>query len=124
MKACNQVLNFGTIAALAEALALGERYGLEPANIVEAVSGGFADSNVCREFSRSLTQDDTSPVRLLVETLEASYKGNLQTELAGRLGILMKDLSMAMDMARIHGVPLPVISHFDSVFRLIHHLKE
>lgn len=123
MKACNQVLNFGTMAALAEAIALGGRYGLTPQTLVEAVTGGFAESNVSREFSRSLTADDASPVRLLVETLDAFYGGQIRRELSGNLSILMKDLEMALDMARARGVPLPVISHFDSVFRMIQHLE-
>ncbi|MAN74767.1 MAG: hypothetical protein CME85_09240 [Henriciella sp.] len=122
MKACNQVLNFGTMAALAEAVALGGRYGLEPGIIVEAVAGGFAESSVSREFGRSISADDTSPVRILVETLDDYYRGNLRRELAGNLDILMKDLAMALDMARERGVPLPVISHFDAVFRMIQHL--
>lgn len=123
MKACNQVLNFGTMAALAEAIALGGRYGLTPQAVAEAVTGGFAESNVSREFSRSLAADDASPVRLLVETLDAFYGGHIRRELSGNLSILMKDLAMALDMARARGVPLPVISHFDSVFRMIQHLE-
>lgn len=123
MKACNQVLNFGTMAALAEAIALGRSYGLAPNAITEAVSGGFAESNVSREFSRSLAADDISPVRILVETLDDYYAGKIRRELAGNLDILMKDLSMALDMARARGVPLPVISHFDLVFRLIQNLE-
>ena len=123
MKACNQVLNFGTMAALAEAVTLGRRYGLAPNMIVDAVAGGFAESNISREFGRSIAADDTSPIRLLVETLDDYYRGTLRRELAGNLDILMKDLAMALDMARARGVPLPVISHFDSVFRMIQHLE-
>lgn len=122
MKACNQVLNFGTMAALAETVALGRRYGLEPGVIVEAVAGGFAESNVSREYGRSIAADDTSPIRIIVEALDDYYRGTLRKELAGNLDILMKDLAMALDMARASGVPLPVISHFDSVFRMIQHL--
>ncbi|MEM5518082.1 NAD(P)-dependent oxidoreductase [Henriciella sp. AS95] len=123
MKACNQVLNFGTMAALAEAVTLGRRYGLAPNMIVDAVAGGFAESNVSREFGRSLDADDASPIRLLVETLDDYYRGTVRKDLAGNLDILMKDLAMALDMARTRGVPLPVISHFDSVFRMIQHLE-
>ncbi|KCZ53291.1 hypothetical protein HY29_03480 [Hyphomonas beringensis] len=123
MKACNQVLNFGTIAALAEAITLGRHYGLAPASVVEAVSGGFAESNISREYGRSLAADDISPIRIMVSTLEDFYNADIRREMAGQLGILMKDLSMALDMARDQGVPLPVISHFDSIFRMIHHLK-
>ncbi len=123
MKACNQVLNFGTIAALAEAITLGRHYGLAPARVVEAVSGGFAESNISKEFGRSLAADDISPIRIMVSTLEDFYNADIRREMAGQLGILMKDLSMALDMARDQGVPLPVTSHFDSVFRMIHHLK-
>ena len=123
MKACNQVLNFGTMAALAEAVALGRRYGLAPDMVVNAVAGGFAESNISREFGRSIAAGDTSPVRIIVETLDDYYRGNLRRELAGNLDILMKDLAMALDMARARGVPLPVISHFDAVFRLIQNLE-
>jgi 3-hydroxyisobutyrate dehydrogenase-like beta-hydroxyacid dehydrogenase len=45
-KACNQVVVAGTIAALSEALCLAQRYGLPRANLLSALAGGLAGSEV------------------------------------------------------------------------------
>ncbi|WP_084398746.1 NAD(P)-dependent oxidoreductase [Henriciella aquimarina] len=124
MKACNQVINFGTIAALAEATTLGSRYGLTPFAITEAIAGGFADSNISREFGRSLAAADPSPVRTLTEALRDFYNADIRKDLAGQLDILLKDLSMALDMGRQSGVPLPVTTHIDWIYRMLHHLED
>ena len=52
------------------------------------------------------------------------YKGKPVPELAGQLDILLKDMSIALDMARETGVPLPMLSRFDGIFRMIHHWTE
>lgn len=122
-KACNQIINFGNIATLAEALNLAQDQGIDIARLPAAIDCGFAGSNVSREYDRSAQADDYSPVRILVETLMQQYKGNAVPELAGQLDILLKDMSIALDMARETGAPLPMLSHFDSIFRMIHHRK-
>lgn len=45
-KLANQLIVGVTIGAVAEAVALSERYGADPAKVREALTGGFADSRV------------------------------------------------------------------------------
>ena len=118
-KACNQIINFGNMAALAEAVALASVYGIPPVRIPEAIAGGFAESNISQEYQRSLKADDFSPVRFLIEGLVEFYAGRIDPDYRGKLGILMKDLTIALDMGHKSGVPLPGTTHFDSVFRIL-----
>ncbi|KCZ58404.1 NAD(P)-dependent oxidoreductase [Hyphomonas chukchiensis] len=123
-KACNQIINFGNMAALAEAMALAQRFDIAKERIPEAIAGGFADSNIAREYKRSFDADDFSPVRYLVEGLRKFYSAQIDTDYRGQLGILMKDLSIALDMGRSTGVPLPTVTQFDSVFRMLQNIPE
>jgi 2-hydroxy-3-oxopropionate reductase len=45
-KACNQLVVAATIEAVAEALLLAERSGVDPAKVREALLGGFAGSKI------------------------------------------------------------------------------
>jgi len=119
-KACNQILNFGNIATLAEALVLGKRYGLEPATLTQAIEGGFAASVVSREYRRSLEAGDFSPIRFLTEVLMQVYDGESPENLEGKLEVLMKDLDIALSMAGKTHSPLPVLSHFHRQFEPLH----
>lgn len=121
-KACNQIINFGNIAALAEAMALAPKYGIPKERIPEAIAGGFADSNIAKEFKRSFEANDFSPVRYLVDGLSKFYSAQIDTEYRGKLGILMKDISIALEMGQTTGVPLPSLTQFDAVFRMLHNL--
>lgn len=122
-KACNQIINFGTIAAVAEAINLGHRHGIDIARLPQAIANGFADSNILREHDRSVRAGDSSPVRILVEALLDQYAGTPRRELAGQLQILLKDMQIALDMGREVGAPLPLLCHFDGIFRALHHMK-
>lgn len=68
-KICNQVINFGTIAAIAEALSLGRRCGIEARRLPEALAGGFADSNMLREYDRAMAAGESGNVTLLINGL-------------------------------------------------------
>ena len=46
MKSCNQVVVALTLEALAEALVLGSKCGVDPALITQVLAGGLADSRV------------------------------------------------------------------------------
>lgn len=95
-KACNQMLNYGTGAVVAETLNFAARFGIDPALIPEAVAGGFADSNVLRHYGQQM--------------VDGSYKGNTLTA--------MKDIDIIMDMGRITGSAMPVTSLVASFFRM------
>ena len=119
-KACNQILNFGNVATLAEALLLGRRYGLAPVTLTQAIEGGFAASVVSREYRRSLEAGDFSPIRFLTEVLIQVYDGESPEDLEGKLEVLMKDLDIALSMAGKTNSPLPVLSHFHRQFEPLH----
>lgn len=95
-KACNQILNFGTGAVVAEALNFAARFGIDPGLLPEAVAGGFADSNVLRHYGRDM--------------VAGIYKGNGLTA--------MKDIDIVLDLARRTGSALPMTSLVASFFRM------
>ena len=57
-KACNQVVVAGTIAAVCEALCLAEHYGLPRADLLAALTGGLAASEVLKQKSGSWLRGD------------------------------------------------------------------
>ncbi|PAZ14355.1 2-hydroxy-3-oxopropionate reductase [Streptomyces sp. SA15] len=60
-KACNQLVVAGTLVALAEAVVLGERGGLEPAALLEVLAGGLASSEVLAQKHHHLADGDFTP---------------------------------------------------------------
>ncbi len=95
-KACNQMLNFGTGAVVAETLNFAARFGIDPSLIPEAVAGGFADSNVLRHYGQQM--------------VAGTYKGNTLTG--------MKDIDIILDLGRVTGSAMPVTGLVASFFRL------
>lgn len=95
-KACNQMLNYGTGAVVAETLNFAARFGIDPALIPEAVSGGFADSNVLRHYGQQM--------------VSGTYKGNTLTA--------MKDIDIILDLGRATGSAMPVTGLVASFFRM------
>jgi 3-hydroxyisobutyrate dehydrogenase-like beta-hydroxyacid dehydrogenase len=71
-KACNQLVVAGTLVALAEAVLLGERGGLEPAALLDVLAGGLAASEVLRQKRQNLAEGDftaSGPARYLHKDL-------------------------------------------------------
>jgi 2-hydroxy-3-oxopropionate reductase len=60
-KAANQVIMAGTIAAVAEALTLARRAGVDPERVREALQGGFADSRILRVHGRRMLEGPSPP---------------------------------------------------------------
>ncbi|GCB44363.1 NAD(P)-dependent oxidoreductase [Streptomyces sp. NL15-2K] len=60
-KACNQLVVAATLVALAEAVVLGERGGLEPAALLEVLAGGLASSEVLAQKHHHLADSDFTP---------------------------------------------------------------
>jgi len=87
-KAVNQVMISGAYLGVAEGIVLGIRAGLDPRRLVEALSGGAAQSWVLANRSGRMI-DDAYP-------------------LGFRLALHRKDLGIALDMAGEAGVILPV----------------
>jgi 3-hydroxyisobutyrate dehydrogenase len=87
-KAVNQVILAGTYLGVAEGIVLAIKAGLEPAQVVEALSGGAAQSWVLTNRSGRMIADD--------------YPLGFKVELH------RKDLGIALGLAREAGVALPV----------------
>lgn len=87
VKACNQIVVALTIEGLAEALALGEAAGVEPAMILDVLSGGLAANRVMEVRRQNLLGDEFKP--------------------GFRLDLHHKDLGIALDAAAELGVELP-----------------
>jgi 3-hydroxyisobutyrate dehydrogenase-like beta-hydroxyacid dehydrogenase len=86
-KACNQLVIGGTLAAVAEAIALARKAGVDPARVRQALLGGFAASRVLEVHGERMIQGNYVP----------GFKGRLYT----------KDLGIALDSLAAHGVPAP-----------------
>jgi 3-hydroxyisobutyrate dehydrogenase len=87
-KAVNQVIICGYYDSVAEGIALGMRAGLDPHRLVEALSGGAAQSWVLANRSGRM--------------IEGHYPPGF------RLALHRKDLAIALDLARSYGLRLPV----------------
>jgi 3-hydroxyisobutyrate dehydrogenase len=87
-KAVNQVILAGTYLGVAEGLVLALKAGLDPQQIVEALSGGAAQSWVLANRSG----------RMIANEYPLGFK----------VALHLKDLGIALDLARGSGVILPV----------------
>jgi 3-hydroxyisobutyrate dehydrogenase len=87
-KAVNQVILAGTYLGVAEGIVLAIKAGLEPSKVVEALSGGAARSWVLENRSGRMI-DDEYP-------------------LGFRIALHLKDVTIALSLARDVGAALPV----------------
>ena len=87
-KACNQIMTGGIYAVMAEALVLAQKSGLDPAKVVEVLSGGAA---------RCWALEVRAP-KILKRDLIPGFKASMQ----------YKDLNIVAETARAEGVPMPV----------------
>jgi 2-hydroxy-3-oxopropionate reductase len=97
VKVVNQVIVGLGMCALAESAALTRAWGLPPETVVDALSGGRADSPLLREFFGKFATADPAPT--------------------GRVSNMVKDLETARTAAVESGVPLPVTTAAVEVFR-------
>ena len=86
-KACNQLVVAATIEAVAEALVLAERSGVDPAKVREALLGGFAGSKILEVHGQ----------RMLDRAFEPGFRARLHR----------KDARIVMDAAQAAGSPIP-----------------
>jgi len=92
-KAANQIVVAGTMVAMAEALVLAQKSGVDPARVVQAISRGAAQ---CWAL-------DNKPPKIFSRNLGPGFKAYMQA----------KDLKIVIDTGRTYQVPLPLtaISH-------------
>ncbi|HYJ61582.1 MAG TPA: NAD(P)-dependent oxidoreductase [Actinomycetota bacterium] len=86
-KACNQLVVAATIEAVAEALLLAERAGVDPAKVREALLGGFAGSKILEVHGQ----------RMLDRTFDPGF----------RIRLHRKDARIVSDAAASAGSPIP-----------------
>jgi len=96
VKACNQIVVALVIEAVSEALVLGSKAGVDPAKILQVLSGGLAANRVMELRGASMLAHDFTP--------------------GGRARFHLKDLGFALDAARKYGVSLPVTALVDQMF--------
>lgn len=85
-KACNQVIVALTIQAVAEALTLARKCGVDPSKVREALLGGFAQSRILEVHGK----------RMLDRAFQPGFKMRLHR----------KDLAIALQTGREQGVAL------------------
>jgi 2-hydroxy-3-oxopropionate reductase len=85
-KACNQLVVAATIEAVAEALLLAERSGVEPSKVREALLGGFAASKILEVHGQ----------RMLDRAFDPGFRARLHR----------KDARIVLDAARASGTPV------------------
>jgi 2-hydroxy-3-oxopropionate reductase len=96
VKACNQVLVAVTIAGVSEALTLGAKAGVDPAKIVQVLSGGLARCGVLDNRGQRMVRGDFEP--------------------GFRLRLHQKDLNIVHRTGQDYGVPLPVTAVVHELF--------
>lgn len=96
VKACNQVVVALTIEAVSEALVLGSKAGVDPAKVIEVLSGGLAGNSVMEVKAEKFLSRDFEP--------------------GGKVESHHKDLRIALEAGREHGVSLPITAIVEEMF--------
>lgn len=86
-KACNQIIVGLNIGAVAEALALAEAAGVDPARVRAALRGGFADSRILEVHGQRMIDRTFKP--------------------GGKVTTQRKDLDQGLALAKAFGLDLP-----------------
>jgi len=96
VKACNQIQVALNFVGMAEALVLGAKAGVDPAIIIEVLSGGYAQTRVMDVRGPRAIRGDFAP----------GFKSKFH----------YKDLNIIMQTGKDYGVPLPVSSLVHELF--------
>jgi 2-hydroxy-3-oxopropionate reductase len=99
VKACNQIVVALTIEAVSEALVLGSKAGVDPAKILDVLSGGLAANRVMEMRRDNFLKHDFTP--------------------GFRIDLHHKDLGIALAAGREYGVPLPVTAIVDQMLQAL-----
>ncbi len=99
VKACNQIVVGIVIEAVSEALVLGEKAGVDPAKVIEVLSGGLAGTSVMDVKAEKFLSRDFEP--------------------GGKVESHHKDLGIALEAGRELGIPLPVTAIIGQMFEAL-----
>jgi 2-hydroxy-3-oxopropionate reductase len=95
-KACNQIIVGAQMAALAEALIMAQKAGVEPSKMVEAIKGGAAQ----------MWTLDVKPPRLFAGNRQPGFKAYMQH----------KDLGIVLDTGKTYDIPLPLTTVIQELY--------
>jgi len=96
-KLANQIIVGVTIGAVAEAVTLCEKSGTNPSKMIEALSGGWADSKILQTHGKRMIDKDFSP------------KGKTTTQL--------KDMTNIIDAGKAVETHLPISSLIKEMYK-------
>jgi len=96
-KVCNQVIVAITLAAIAEALTLAEAASLDAERLVDALTGGYADSIPLQIFGRRMARREFEPK-------------------LGELALMAKDLDLAAQLGGTRTPTLPLVQSAIAVY--------
>lgn len=96
VKACNQIVVALILEAVSEALVLGSKAGVDPAKIVQVLSGGLAANKILELRGAAMVAHDFTP--------------------RGRARLHHKDLGIILELARTYSVSLPGTALVDQMF--------
>ncbi len=99
-KLCNQIIVASNIAALAEALTLGQLAGVEPDRIFNAIKGGLAGSTVMNAKAPMMMDQNFTP----------GFRVNLH----------IKDLKNVVDAAASVDAPIPLTQSVLEMMKVLH----
>ncbi|MFM0298510.1 NAD(P)-dependent oxidoreductase [Paraburkholderia sediminicola] len=97
-KLCNQTIVTATVAAIAEAVSLAQRSGIDASKLTEGLAGGWADSVLLQIFVPRMTQSGLTPI--------------------GAFRTFQKDVDTVAATAHETGTPMPVSSTVQQLLRL------
>ncbi len=97
-KLCNQAIVTATVAAIAEAVGLAQRSGIDAARLTDALAGGWADSTLLQTFVPRMTQAGLAPI--------------------GAFRTFQKDVDAVAAAALDSGAPMPVAATVQQLLRL------
>ena len=99
VKAANQIVVGITYEAVSEALVLGSKAGVDPAKILDVLSGGLAANRIMEVRRDNFLNHDFAP--------------------GFRIDLHHKDLGIALAAGREYGVPLPVTALLDQMLQAL-----
>jgi 3-hydroxyisobutyrate dehydrogenase-like beta-hydroxyacid dehydrogenase len=99
-KLCNQAIVASNLLVMGETLATARALGMDAASLPAALAGGFADSKPLQIFG----------TRMASHTFEPKL---------GALGLMRKDVRLALAQAAAHGLPMPMLEHVGRLYEQI-----
>ena len=99
-KLANQIIVAANIQAVAEALTLAQKAGVDPDLVVQAIKGGLAGSTVMNAKAPMMIEGNDKP----------GFKVDLH----------IKDLNNALDCAHTVGAPVPMTAEVQEILQWLH----